>query len=91
MFQWSGFLGIIPPIGSMTHSARAEARVSLVLGILSSNQILQPLLSSVYVLTVSGSQVVVLRGRTLLRPEVFLPATALDLYYYTRHVSGTRI
>ena len=41
----------------MTPLARAEAVFSLVLGILWANQILQLLLSSVYSLSVSGSQV----------------------------------
>ena len=42
----------------MTPLVRAEAVFSLVLGILWANQILQLLLSSVYILSVSGSQVV---------------------------------
>ena len=64
----------------MTPLARAEAVFSLVLGILWANQILQLLLSSVYILSVSGSQVV-----ELSRQRFFEDTVSPDL----RHVSGT--
>ena len=64
----------------MTPLARAEAVFSLVLGILWANQILQLLLSSVYILSVSGSQVVELSRQTFFEDTV-----SPDL----RHVSDT--
>ena len=64
----------------MTPLARAEAVFSLVLGILWANQILQLLLSSVYILSVSGSQVV-----ELSRQMFFEDTVSPDL----RHVSDT--
>ena len=64
----------------MTPLARAEAVFSLVLGILWANQILQLLLSSVYILSVSGSQVV-----ELSRQRFFEDTVSPDLI----HVSDT--
>ena len=64
----------------MTPLARAEAVFSLVLGILWANQILQLLLSSVYILSVSDSQVV-----ELSRQRFFEDTVSPDL----RHVSDT--
>ena len=64
----------------MTPLARAEAVFSLVLGILWANQILQLLLSSVYILSDSGSQVV-----ELSRQRFFEDTVSPDL----RHVSDT--